>query len=358
MGAAVRQATTLMVGTDPRSRGGIASVLCLYREAGLFQKVRFLASYTDGGLLRKLCCYLAFLAQFGWILISQPGIRLVHIHTASRGSFLRKSIVMMLAKAAGKKTIMHVHGAEFNQFYERAPAPLRKFIGKVLGSADAIVALSRQWERDLHRISGNSRIRIIYNPTKIVELQFHNDNTKPASEVNFLFMGRLGQRKGVFDIIEAARLIRTENVKISLYGDGDIESVRTLIVANGVEDKVQVRGWIEGSEKERVLRAADVLILPSYNEGFPVSILEAMARGMPVLATNVGGVAEAVEDGVNGYLITPGECEKLAERIERLALSSGLRRRMGRSGHALASRKFALPVIVRQLEKLYDELGA
>jgi glycosyltransferase involved in cell wall biosynthesis len=357
MGAAVGQATTLMVGTDPRSRGGIASVLCLYREAGLFQKVSFLASYTDGGLLRKLCFYLAFLVRFGWILISQPGIRLVHIHTASRGSFLRKSIVMMLAKAAGKKTVMHVHGAEFNQFYERAPAPLRKFIGKVLGSADVIVALSRQWERDLHRISGNSRIRIIYNPTKIEELQYQNENAL-ASEVNFLFMGRLGQRKGVFDIIEAARLIRTKNVKISLYGDGDIECVRTLIVANGVEDKVQVRGWIEGSEKERVLRAADVLILPSYNEGFPVSILEAMARGMPVLATDVGGVAEAVEDGVNGYLITPGECEELAERIERLALSSGLRRRMGKSSHALASRKFALPVIVRQLEKLYDELGA
>jgi glycosyltransferase involved in cell wall biosynthesis len=358
MGAAAGEASVLMVGPDPRSRGGIASVLCLYRAAGMFKKVRFLASYADGGLLRKLCRYLAFLARFGSILIGQPGIRLVHIHTASRGSFLRKSIVMMLAKAAGKKTVMHVHGAEFNQFYERAPAPLRKFIRKLLGSADAIIALSGQWEQDLRRISGNPRIRIIYNPAMIEEPLFADENTAPGSEVNFLFMGRLGQRKGVYDIIEAARRIRAENVKISLYGDGDIESVRTMIAANGLQDKVQVHGWIGGSEKERAFRAADVLILPSYNEGFPISILEAMAHGMPVLATDVGGIAECIEDGVNGYLIKPGECEKLAERIERLAASSVLRARMGKSGHEKASRMFALPLIVNQLEELYDELGA
>lgn len=350
--------SVMMVGTDLASCGGISSVLCMYQAAGMFEKVRFLASYTDGGLLRKLIYYLAFLARFCWTLISEPGIRLVHIHTASRGSFLRKSIVMMLSKAAGKKTVVHIHGAAFMRFHEQSPAPVKKIIRMLLGSCDTIIALSAQWEKDLRRISGNPRARIIYNPTMIREPLFESESVTPQSEVIFLFMGRLGRRKGVYDIVEAARFIRAANVKIHLYGDGDIEGVRNSIAAKGVEDKVQVRGWIGAGEKDRVFRNAHVLILPSYSEGFPISILEAMAYGIPVVATDVGGIAEAIEDGVNGYLIKPGECEELAERIERLAVSSALRGRMGRSGHALASRKFALPVIAKQLEELYDELGA
>ena len=348
----------MMVGTNPESRGGVSSVLCMYRVAGLFEKVLFLASYTDGSLLRKLSYYVGFLTQFGWALISQPDIRLVHIHTASRGSFLRKSIVMMLSKAAGKKTVVHIHGAEFKQFYEQAPLLLRKIIRKLLGSCDTIIALSEQWKKDLSRISGNPRIRVIYNPTVMQAPFFANENMPQNTKVNFLFMGRLGQRKGVYDIIESARQIRAENVKINLYGDGEIENVKTMIRACGVEDIVHVCGWIDGSEKDQAFRDANVLILPSYNEGFPISVLEAMAYGIPVVATDVGGIAECVEDGVNGYLIKPGDCDKLAGRIDRLAASSGLRARMGKSGHEKASRKFALPVIVNQLEELYDELGA
>jgi glycosyltransferase involved in cell wall biosynthesis len=352
------KATVMMVGTNPESRGGISSVLCMYRAAGMFEKVCFLASYTDGSLLRKLIYYLGFLTQFGWTLISQPDIRLVHIHTASRGSFLRKSIVMMLARAAGKKTVVHIHGAEFKQFYERSPLLLRKIIRTLLGSCDTIIALSDQWKKDLSHISGNPRIRVIYNPTMMQKPLFANEKMAPEAKVNFLFMGRLGKRKGVYDIIESARQIRAENVKISLYGDGEIENVKTMITANGVEDKVHVCGWIHGSQKDQAFRAASALILPSYSEGFPISVLEAMAYGIPVVATDVGGIAECIEDGVNGYLIKPGDCEKLANCIERLAASSVLRARMGKSGHEKASRMFALSVIVNQLEELYDELGA
>jgi glycosyltransferase involved in cell wall biosynthesis len=351
-------ATVMMVGTNPESRGGISSVLCMYRAAGMFEKVRFLASYTDGSRLRKLAYYLGFLTRFGWTLISQPDIRLVHIHTASRGSFLRKSIVMMLSKAAGKKTVVHVHGAEFKQFYERSPLLLRKIIRTLLDSCDTIIALSDQWKKDLSRISGNPRIRVIYNPTMMQEPFLANECMPPKTKVNFLFMGRLGKRKGVYDIIESARQIRAENIKISLYGDGEIENVKTMIAANGVEDKVQVCGWINGSRKDQAFRNANVLILPSYSEGFPISVLEAMAYGIPVVATDVGGIAECIEDGVNGYLIKPGDCETLAKCIERLAASSVLRARMGKSGHEKASRMFALSVIVNQLEELYDELGA
>lgn len=344
-------ARVLMIGTDPASKGGISSVINMYAEGGLLDKIDFMASYTDGGIPRKIGFYLQFLARFIGALITRPQLRVIHIHTASYGSFTRKSLVILLSRLFGKRVILHVHGAEFNVFYGKCAPPARWLIRRLLRMCHVIIALSRKWKEDLFAISGNPDIRVLYNPTVMqppVDLNGQED-------VNFLFMGRLGKRKGVYDIIESARHIRSGKVKIRLYGDGELEQVKNMVDATGVYDKISVCGWISGEQKDAVFRDADVLILPSYNEGLPISILEAMAYGMPVVATDVGGIAEAVEDGVNGYLIRPGEPDRLARCIESLAESTPLREKMGASSHALALQKFALPVIIQQLETLYDE---
>lgn len=348
--------SVLMIGTDPDSKGGISSVIRMYADGGLFeQTAAYLASYTDGGLIKKLTHYAGFMFNYVRTLLAQPNVRLVHVHTASYGSFLRKSLVILLAKMTGRKVVLHVHGAEFHVFYGKMPAPAQSIIRALLQSCDVIIALSQKWKAQLYQISQNPDIRVIYNPTIMQPPIEANGNGKKS--VDFLFMGRLGKRKGVYDIIESARRLKTDNVRISLYGDGEIDDVRSSVAAAGVEDRVQVCGWIDGSRKDEIFRQSNVLILPSYNEGLPISVLEAMAYGMPVVASDVGGIPEAVEDGVNGYLIRPGDCDRLAESIERLAESPELRDRMGHSGHAMAAQKFALSVIIEQLESLYDELA-
>jgi glycosyltransferase involved in cell wall biosynthesis len=213
----------------------------------------------------------------------------------------------------------------------------------------------------LANISGNTNIRVLYNPTILRKPVYEDDTFRREHEeesVHFLFMGRLGQRKGVYDIIESARQLKENRVQIHLYGDGEIDQVQKAVEDSGVSDIVKVRGWIDGSRKDQTFQESNVLLLPSYNEGLPISVLEAMAYGLPVVATDVGGVAEAVENGVNGYLLNPGETEKLAHCIKQLADSRELRLSMGKEGYALAREKFDLPVIVRQLETLYDELAA
>jgi len=344
----------LMIGTDPASKGGISSVITMYAEAGLLEKISFLASYTDGSWWHKGWHYIDFLRRYLWMLLSCPSLRIIHVHSASYGSFARKSLVILLARAFGKKVLIHIHGAEFNLFYERSHVFLQAFIRSVLRTSDVIIALSDQWKNDLQHLSGHPDVRVLYNPTIMRDPLL----TRDGEAVNFLFMGRLGERKGVYDIIESARRIQSPQVRIRLYGDGDLENVREAIVAAGVEDKVHVCGWIDGNRKDEAFRQADVLLLPSYNEGLPISVLEAMAYGLPVLVTDVGGIPEAVEDGVNGFLLCPGACEQLASRMEELASEPELRRRMGKVGHEIAARKFALSVIVRQLEGLYDELIA
>ena len=170
-------------------------------------------------------------------------------------------------------------------------------------------------------------------------------------------MGRIGKRKGVYDILESVSQLKSGNAKVQLFGDGEVDTVRHLVETKGLRDKVNVHGWIDGSQKDETFRSANVLLLPSYNEGLPISVLEAMAYGFPVVATDEGGIAEAVEDGVNGYLIQPGEHQRLAECMDRLAESEELRKAMGRSGYELASQKFSLAIIIGQLEALYGELG-
>jgi glycosyltransferase involved in cell wall biosynthesis len=353
--------TVIMIGVDTAAKGGVSSVIRMYKDAGLFQKVRFIPSYSDGGMVRRLLLYWLCLMRLTLLCMTQPSVRVVHIHTSSYGSFLRKSLLILLAKRFGKKTIIHMHGAGFNVFYEKMPSLTQAMIRYVLRSSDVLIALSYQWKRDLYRISKHPDIRVMYNPTVMREPVFQDIEPSPKPEfgrnIRFLFMGRLGQRKGVYDIVESARQLRSGNIQISLYGDGEAQAIQAKVSQIGLSDKILVGGWIDGYQKDEVFRQADVLLLPSYHEGLPISVLEAMAYGLPVVATDVGGISEAVQDGVNGYLIQPGECIQLAERMDRLANSAELRLNMGKSGYELAANKFSLPVIMEQLESLYAELA-
>ena len=169
-------------------------------------------------------------------------------------------------------------------------------------------------------------------------------------------MGRLGKRKGVYDILEAAKRIKSDNIRFYLYGDGDIESFKRLILKYNLENKVFLLGWASGKDKEQVFKCADIYILPSYNEGLPVSVLEAISYGLPVISTPVGGIPEIVQDKVNGFLIEPGDYYSLAEKIEILANDKELRYKMGRESFRIAKEKFDIAIISLQLKNLYKEL--
>src|SRR5690606_25502454 len=113
----------------------------------------------------KVGHYLWFLLGYIHALLTCPDIRLVHVHTASYGSFMRKSVVMLLAKMLGRKLIVHVHGAEFALFYQKSNPLAQGVISRLLGSADVVIALSQRWKEDLRRISGRDNVRVVYNPT-------------------------------------------------------------------------------------------------------------------------------------------------------------------------------------------------
>ncbi len=337
----------------PKAQGGISSVINLYKDFGLINnnKVGFLASYKCNNAFLRLLVFGLFLIEYIWILLTNNELRVIHIHSASEGSFYRKYFVFKFAKLFGKKVIYHIHCPGFCEIYKESPNFIKKRIEEVLNNSDLIIVLAEYWKNEISKICSNNNIKILFNPCIIKD--FIKINT---GEFNVLFMGRIGKRKGVYDIIKGAKLIINPNIEINLYGDGDLKEFENLINENNLQNKVKLKGWISGNIKDEAYRSADIYILPSFEEGLPMSILEALTYGLPIICTSVGGIPEAVEEGINGFLIQPGDYKALAEKINLIADNKELREKMGQESLRIAKEKFDVNVIIKQLKDIYDEL--
>jgi glycosyltransferase involved in cell wall biosynthesis len=145
-----------------------------------------------------------------------------------------------------------------------------------------------------------------------------------------VFLGRLGDRKGTPELVEALHTLRDGGVafKAVLAGDGDIDRMSELVRSLGIEALVSFPGWVSTEAAERLLEAADVLVLPSHAENLPVSVLEAFAHARTVVTTDVGALPEIVVPGENGLVVAAGDTAALAEALGLLAQNDELRVRL------------------------------
>lgn len=345
----------LMLGSTLDTKGGMVSVVSSYKKWGLFNAgILYISSHQDGQTFPKTLLFLKALLQFIGAILIHPRISIIHMHVSEKGSFVRKSIFLILAKLFGKKVIFHMHGAEFIPFYQSLPLFFKFLVRKSLAAADRLIALSEQWRDELFNVEPNANISVLYNPCFI---QPFRPLPLKHSQISFLFMGRMGKRKGCYDLIEAFRNLSYLPIQLRMYGDGDVEEIKTLVSQYKLDHLVTVKGWISNNEKAAAFNSADVLILPSYNEGLPIAILEALSYSMPIITTSVGGIREAVEDQQNGLLLKPGSIDELAAAIETFCLQPDLIRRMGKVSHQKAKEKFDIDSIMHQLLSLYQELN-
>jgi glycosyltransferase involved in cell wall biosynthesis len=142
-----------------------------------------------------------------------------------------------------------------------------------------------------------------------------------------------------------------------LAGTGDDAAIRARAVELGVENSVEFLGWIEGEAKLRALREAGIYALPSWIEGLPMGLLEAMAVGLPVVATRVGGIPDVVVEG-SGKLVPPKDTDALTAALLELIASAPLRARMGAAARRVALERFAPERILPRIETVYFALGA
>ena len=339
--------------------GGMAAVVSAYSAAGLFSvwPITYLDTYRDTGRLGKISLALTALMRV-LRFAAEGSLQGFHLHVALRTSFWRKSVFMLIARMVGKPYVVHLHGADFDVFYERECGALAKrYIRFCLVNSAAVIVLSNSWKRWVQGIVADANIRCIYNPVRIPD----DSATGPCGAANsrLLFMGQLGDRKGVADLLHALAAIRSQfpNVQLTCGGDGDREKFHRLAVELGIGDVVRFPGWVVGSDKEQLIARAACFVLPSYHEGLPMAILEAMAAGVPVVATRVGGIPEAVTDGGEGFLIEPGDISGLAQALTKILSNPLLRRTMSEKARAKARQMFEDSTIVHELSALYAELG-
>jgi glycosyltransferase involved in cell wall biosynthesis len=299
-------------------KGGISMVINTYSK--YFQVFNFLSTYKRSNYKLVTAFYFpVFIIKFCKYLLINKQIEIVHIHGAAGGSLFRKSFVFIIAKYLfGKKVIYHSHGSELVMFYEKSNWVVKKYTDWFFGGVDVIICLSQKWESFFRKNFNVKRIVILEN---IIE-----KNDCPAkqpvakeSKIVFLFLGSVGYRKGVFDLLDVINENKeyfTGKILLRIAGRGEIKRLENFLDTNKLHEIVQFVGWITGEEKKKLLSESDIYILPSYNEGLPISILEAMSFRLPIVSTTVGGIPEIVKNGENGFLITPGDKQEMFERIK------------------------------------------
>lgn len=343
-----------MAGPALSAPGGMSAVVCSYRDVGLFKKasVVYLDTYTHPGLLTQLQVFGRAVLRFGRALLAGQ-VRLLHVHSASRGSFWRKSVLCAMARWAGVPYLIHVHSGEFPVFYEREAGPLgRWWVQRTLRRAHAVLALTPGWAERLQVLVGEVRCTPVPNP---VPLPTQVPQPR-AVRRRLLFLGRIRQKKGAFDLLRSfARVLHAQpGARLVMAGDGDLAAGMALCVELGISDAVHFTGWIDGPAKAAALQAADVFVLPSYFEGLPIGVLEAMASGLVVVASPVGGVPDLVTDGVQGRLVPPGEVQRLADVLVEVLADTKTSNAMATAAWE-AVQSHDASAVARLIQSLYDQ---
>lgn len=349
-----RQSTVLMIGPSLTSKGGMASVERQFFDAGIRNKydVRFIASYDDGSRLRKGWIAATAFARFIRLL---PTCHIVHVHMASNASFDRKRIFLRAARSAGKKTIVHLHGGRFAEFYENSSKKKQTEIRRTFNEADAVVVLSPEWQNYVRReICDSDTVSVLRNSVPVPQ-----SFKIPYSRQDVLFLGRLGEVKRPDTLLRAAKIVLQDHpdVRFHFGGDGDPRAYLALAKELGVEASCNFLGWVSGEKRERLFEESSVFCLPSQAEGMPMSVLEAMAHGLATISTPVGGIPEIIEDGINGLIMPVGGYERLAELIVLLLDSPELAERIARQGRQTVVDHFNQDACVEKLERLYGSLS-
>lgn len=309
----------LLIGPDvKRSKGGMATVIHeIATNTELNQKfdISVHASYIDGShIVRLLYSVYAFL-KFCLIYRTYD---MFHIHMASYGSTYRKGCYVRFLKRHGKKVILHIHGASFLVFYDALNEKRKRYVSEILNSADTVIALSEQWKQEFEKRFELDNCVSIHNGIQVKNFECARSDVEKFSN-SFLFLGRLGERKGTYDLLAAAELLRENRINITCYlaGDGKIEEFKKLVKEKKLDEYIKVIGWVNANDKVRLLKKTATVVLPSYHEGLPMAILEGMAAGKAIISTNVGAIPEVVENGVNGFIIEPGDVKGLANAMRR-----------------------------------------
>jgi glycosyltransferase involved in cell wall biosynthesis len=321
----------------------------------LISKVGFLT------LLRSLVYTLSHMLRFPFVLlVSRPD--LVHINTASYFSFWENSFYVLFSRVFRRKTILHIHGGGFNNFYNQSNS-ISKFLTRaILNISSKVIVLSQMWYSYFSKISRRDKLSVIENfvdSSTFLKSSSYLGEQGSSRPAKVLFIGGTDcKRKGLYVLLDAASIISNRGVDLNyvLVSCLGIKNLDEICRKKGILDKVTILGFISETEKKKIFSQCTLFALPSYADAFPITVLEAMASGLPVVASCVGSIPDVIKDGENGFTISPGDAESLAERIVFLVKNKDLCRMVGKNNVEKVLSHYEKKVIVSKLGGLYKDV--
>ena len=351
-----KEMKVLMIGPARSVHGGVSAVVNNYYAAGLDQqiKLKYIATMVDGSKMRKL-----IQAMFAYItfLFALPSYHILHVNMAADASCYRKKIFIDTAWLFRKKIIIHEHGGDFEGFYyERCSEKQRTNIKRSLSRANIFLVLSESWKKFFSEIVDEDKIHVLQNgiviPTKVKQ---------DYSSHKVLFLGRLCKEKGIGELLEAVPVIQKQiqDFKLILGGVWEEGNEALKEKARALSETVLCPGWISEKEREALFQECSIFVLPTWFEGQPISLLEAMAAGMCVAASAVGGIPQIMgkESDVTGILLPPKDADTLADELIKLLKDEEQRRKMGQNARIRIINNYDVNRNVEALVGFYKEIG-
>ena len=281
----------------------------------------------------------------------------VHVNMAERLDFVRESIVLVACKLLRIPAVLHLHAAQLHHSYREFPAPLRALVRWIFSLPQSCVVLGQ--------VSADFVTRELRVPPERVEIVINGvpqpkaaRRTERPAVPRVLFVGNLSERKGVPELLEALAQPALARVplELTLAGGGDIAGYAEQARQLGVAGKVDFHGWATQEQVEHLLSQADVLVLPSHDEGLPLAILEALAHGVAVVCTPVGEIPHVLSHGHTACFVEPGAPASIARGLAQVLTDAQLRERLERKGQALHQAQFSLRHFAASIARIHQRM--
>lgn len=344
-----KKINVLMCGSELSVRGGMVSVIKNYLNYSKWDdyNIIYIPTHVEKN---KIIVLLYFMQAYIKILFKalKGDFKIAYFHTAERGSFFRKAILVKTLKRLGIKTVMHHHAAEFESFYAGLSDKKKKFVNDTLERVDLNIVLSNRLIPMITEKAPHAKVKVLYNAVETYKSNPYNTDAH-----NILFLGRLGERKGTYDLLKVIKRLDEKiprKIQFYLCGDGDIDGVKKIVAEYGIAHRIAHIGWIDSEQKAKCIANSMLNVLPSYNEGLPMSILETMAYGVPNISTNIASIPEVIREGENGFMIIPGDLNKLSENLLLLINDEALRLRISQHAWGDITNEFALDTHISKLK--------
>jgi glycosyltransferase involved in cell wall biosynthesis len=337
------------------------------------------ASADEAGIARSALHFLSRLIVFGGLILRRPGAVVYLTIAQSRLGFLRDLGFLLIGLPLGARFVWHMHGGNYGNFHASQPPVIRRVIQFAFSRVDRVVVLGEAL-RSMFDFDPRlePRVRVVPNaipPAVRLATQPRCYSSRDGDPFRLLFLSNMIESKGYFTILEAIKILKDES-PFSVHADfcghffanpsDDVlvesaeqasELFDSRVAEWGIDSLVTYHGAVSGSEKAERLSRAHAFVLPTQydNEGQPISIIEAMASGIPVLSTRYRAIPDLLVDGETGFFVDADEPRSIVDRVMTLGSDPELFESMSRRAIEVAGTKFSAAVHFERLEAILDE---